>query len=71
MDELITAKQAAEILGVSDRWIRYMLEKGEISGQRLSGQWAISRQSVLDYKARKDANEKSGTEEAEQNNESE
>jgi hypothetical protein len=46
-----------------------MLDNGEISGQRLSGQWAISRQSVLDYKARKDANEKSGAEEAEQNNE--
>ena len=58
-------------MGITQRHITRLAESGEIEARKLGREWAISRQSVLDYKARKDADEKSGAEEAEQNNASE
>jgi excisionase family DNA binding protein len=50
MDDLISAKEAAKILGVSYRTVIRLAEDGKIVGRLLSKQWVISRVSVEEYK---------------------
>lgn len=51
MDDLISARQAAEILGVSYRTVIRLAEDGKIVARLLSKQWVISRESVKAYQA--------------------
>lgn len=50
----ITTAQAAEILGVSARWVRELLDRGEIQGHRTHRGhrdiWQVNRASVLQHK---------------------
>ena len=57
--DIIGEREAAQLLGITQRHITRLAESGEIEARKLGREWAISRQSVLDYKARKDANDKS------------
>ena len=50
-------------MGITQRHITRLAESGEIEARKLGREWAISRQSVLDYKARKEADEKSEADE--------
>jgi excisionase family DNA binding protein len=42
----ITTKQAAEIAGVTDGYIRFLLGKRTLTGKRFGRDWLVSRKSV-------------------------
>lgn len=48
-EEWITTKKAAELLGVTDAHIRYLLGKSRIKGKKFAGVWMVSKQSVVEY----------------------
>ncbi|MCP4362711.1 MAG: helix-turn-helix domain-containing protein [Chloroflexi bacterium] len=54
-EDIISAREAAEILGITQRHVTRLAESGEIVARKLGWQWAIIRQSVLEYKAKKEA----------------
>ena len=56
MDELLTAKQAAKILGYSDTRIRQRIKSGELPATKDGGSWRISRADVEDQKAKTEIN---------------
>ena len=41
-----SVKEAADKLGLSERHLRLLLERGEVKGKKLSGTWVVLR---LDY----------------------
>lgn len=45
----MTTKDAAQILGLTTRRVRYMMDEGKITGRRFGSAWAISSWSVLEY----------------------
>ncbi len=47
VDAIMTTAQAADVLGCSDRYIRRLLDSGDLLGRRESGHWKISTDSVL------------------------
>ena len=52
--EYITAKQAAQKWGISERRVQVLCEQGRIEGvQRLGKAWAIPKQSLKPVDARK------------------
>jgi excisionase family DNA binding protein len=55
LDDVISAREAAEILGITQRHVTRLAESGELLAKRLGRDWIIIRQSVLDYKAKKKA----------------
>lgn len=48
LSKYATPDEAAEILEVTSRTIRRMLEKGELQGARVGGHFKISRASIED-----------------------
>jgi excisionase family DNA binding protein len=51
---LISSKDAAERLGVTERYVATLIDKGEITAQRFGrNAWAIDPASVEAYKVRK------------------
>lgn len=54
-ENIISAHEAADLLGITQRAVTGLLERGTLIGRKLGREWAIARQSVLDYKARKQA----------------
>lgn len=50
---LISTKEAAHILGVSQRWVIHLLNQGDLDGQLLSRQWIVYQESVERYKQAK------------------
>jgi excisionase family DNA binding protein len=52
MNELLTAKQAAAILGYSDTLIRQRIKSGELPATKDGGSWRISRADVERQKAK-------------------
>lgn len=50
MEQLLTVKQAAERLGVSQRWLLDQLEKGDVPGFKLNdtprGRWRLRESEV-------------------------
>ena len=56
-DDIIGPKEAADILGVSRRHVLRLASSGVLDAKKLGREWAISRQSVLEYKAGKEAQE--------------
>ena len=46
-EDAYTAHQAARVLGLSDRWVRQMIEAGELEGERDAlGKWWILQRAV-------------------------
>ena len=47
--DLITPEEAGKLLKITARWVRELVIRGLIQGQKVGRQWVVSRQSVLDY----------------------
>jgi excisionase family DNA binding protein len=47
---MYSVKQAAERLGVSDRHLRLLLERGEIQGKKIGHYWVVLK---LNYKRKR------------------
>lgn len=45
--EVMTAKEVGEYLGFSKNWVYRQVEKGELPGARLGGNWRFKR-SIID-----------------------
>ena len=58
MSQILSTAEAAKILDVTQRTVVNMLNSGELKGQQLGREWAVDAQSVLGYKARKEAEKK-------------
>lgn len=56
--DIIGPKEAAEILDISRRHVIRLAAEGLIAAKKLGVEWAISRKSVLDYKAEREARKK-------------
>ena len=52
MDDLLTAKEAADILGYSDTLIRQRIKSGDLPATKDGGSWRISRTDVEAQKAK-------------------
>ena len=48
-DDWITAKQASEIIGVTDHQVRYLIRQGKLEAKKFGWAWMINRQSAEDY----------------------
>jgi excisionase family DNA binding protein len=48
-EEYITAAQAAELSGLTDRQIRRLLRTGVLEGIRPGHEWLVKRSTVMDY----------------------
>jgi excisionase family DNA binding protein len=57
-DDLITTSEAASILDITVQAVGGLLRRGTIEGQKLGRDWVVSKNSVLSYKAQKEAKEK-------------
>lgn len=48
--EWMTAAQAAQELGITSRWVRYLIERGVLVGQHLSDRVIlVKRESLANY----------------------
>lgn len=56
MPELINPDNAAKELNLSPQWIRKLLQKGEIEGQKLGRNWVITKDAIEAYKQKKEGN---------------
>jgi excisionase family DNA binding protein len=50
-EEWITTKEAAEILGVTQDHVSYLLRKGIIRGRKIRRDWVTTRSTVEAYRA--------------------
>lgn len=57
-DKLISTSEAASILEITIQAVGGLLRRGTIEGQKIGRDWVISKNSVLSYKAQKEAKEK-------------
>ena len=55
LEDIISAREAAALLGITQRHITRLAENGELDARKLGREWAISLQSVLEYKTKRDA----------------
>lgn len=53
MADLIDAKEAAKILGVSRQWVTKLIRTKKLEAEQVSGVWVIERSKVEDYKQRR------------------
>lgn len=49
MENMLTVKQAAEILQLHHRTIQRMIARGEIKAVKVANRWRIRRQDLEDY----------------------
>jgi excisionase family DNA binding protein len=49
MDNVITTREAAEILGVAPESVARLIRLGTLKGERFGHVWMVDRQSVLTY----------------------
>lgn len=49
MDDVITTREAAEILGVAPESVARLIRLGTLKGVRFGHVWMVDRQSVLTY----------------------
>lgn len=49
MDDLLTTKQVAKRLGVSEGWVRMLCISGQLEGAKHGRAWAISADAVERY----------------------
>jgi excisionase family DNA binding protein len=47
--ELLSTKEAAEILGVAQETVSRLIRKGKLEGQKLGGFFVVTRASVESY----------------------
>lgn len=53
-DDLISVSDAAKILDITPRMVRYLIRQGELSGYKLTPRaWALSRHEVESYRESK------------------
>ena len=52
--------EAAEVLNVSSDYLEKLLDRGEISFEIVGTSKQIERESLLDYRSRRDANRRKG-----------
>ena len=57
-DNIISTSEAASILGITLQAVGGLLRRGTIEGQKLGRDWVVFKDSVLRYKAQKEAKEK-------------
>lgn len=50
---IVGTREAAEMLELTPRHITRLAESGELQARRLGREWAISEQSVREFKARR------------------
>ena len=55
MSEKITTSQAAEILEITIRAVQGLLNRGSIRGEKFGRDWIVDKDSVYEYKRRKEA----------------
>lgn len=63
---MYTTKEAAKRLGLSERHLRLLLEKGEIRGKKLGRDWVVLK---LDYKRKRSPKTKRAQAEAQEGGE--
>jgi excisionase family DNA binding protein len=51
----LTTREAAELVGFHQVYIRRLLGQGKIEGKKFAREWLVNRESLLDYKARMEA----------------
>jgi excisionase family DNA binding protein len=54
---LISTSEAALILGITLQSVGGLLRRGTIEGKKIGRDWVVSKDSVLNYKAEKEAKE--------------
>lgn len=57
-NNIISTSEAASILGITLQAVGGLLRRGTIEGQKLGRDWVVFKDSVLSYKAQKEAKEK-------------
>ena len=50
MSDIISTREAAEILGVTQAGVTDLLRRGTINGQKLGREWMVYKDSLLEYK---------------------
>lgn len=48
---LVRASEAAELLGVNVRVVRYLVASGELEGKRVRGRWYVLRRALIALEA--------------------
>lgn len=48
--ELLDSVEVARLLGVTDRWVRYLGRKGRLRGRQVGAQWVFDRGDVDTYR---------------------
>ncbi len=51
----VSAREAADLLGVTDRAVRLACTQGRIPAEQVDGRWLIDREDVEHYRAARDA----------------
>lgn len=54
-DEAVTVKEAAELIGISTAAVSAAAGRGDIRGEKFKGEWRLARESVADYKRRRES----------------
>ena len=63
---LIDVKKAAEILGVSDRRVRYLIADGVLLATKVGQQWVLDEDEVNEFASKRTGQEGSEDEEKQQ-----
>lgn len=53
-DDIMTTQQAADYLKITQRAVNFLIERGTLKAEKVGIQWLIYRDSVEDYKRRKE-----------------
>ncbi len=48
-DELLTTKQAAELIGYHPEYIRQLVKAGKLEAEKIGRDWLISKSKLLAY----------------------
>ena len=57
---IYSVKEAANLLPISERWIRKLLEAGRMKGKKLARDWVIYDLEYITYKRGKDKKSRKG-----------
>ena len=47
----LTTKQCAELIGVTDSWVRYLIIRGKLPATKLGRDWIVKEQDLEKFKA--------------------
>ncbi len=51
-EDWITTKEAAQITGYHEEYLRTLIRDGKVKGQKFGPIWQVSKRSLLDYLGR-------------------